>query len=92
MWQAHTSCPDFYFVGAGHYAAANAVLDGMAAVTQAAGEPCSALQFGPFSETGMAAQHSQQLAALGLPGLSPDQVSPHKFPLFSSAILASFCK
>lgn len=64
--------------GAGHYAAANSVLDGMASARQYAGLPSTALQLGPFGETGMAAQHAQQLASLGLHGLKPSQVPfPH---------------
>ena len=59
--------------GAGHYAAANAVLDGIATSRQAMGLPSTALQFGPFAETGMAAQHAQQLASLGLHGLKPQK-------------------
>lgn len=62
------------FVGAGHYAAANAVLDGLAASRHASGLPSVALQFGPFAETGMAVSHAQQLSALGLHGLKPEQV------------------
>ena len=65
--------PLFKFAGAGHYAAANAVLDGMASSRQAAGLPSTALQFGPFAETGMAAQHAEQLSSLGLHGLKPKQ-------------------
>lgn len=31
------------------------------------------MQFGPFAETGMAAQHARQLSSLGLHGLKPRQ-------------------
>lgn len=61
--------------GAGHYAAANSVLDGLAEARHSAGLPSVALQFGPFAEAGMAAQHAQQLAALGLLGLKPQKVA-----------------
>lgn len=65
--------------GAGHYAAANCVLDGLSARRQDCGLPSTALQFGPFAETGMAAQHAQQLAALGLNALKPRQASLSSF-------------
>ena len=59
--------------GAGHYAAANAYLDGLAASRQRAGLPAAALQLGPFAETGMASGHAAALTALGLHGLKPRQ-------------------
>ena len=64
-------------IGAGHYAAANAALDGLASQRQSQGLPATALQYGPFSETGMAAAHVNQLASLGLHGLKPSQVTLH---------------
>ena len=57
--------------GAGHYAAANAFLDGLATQRQHAGLPATAVQFGPFAETGMAAEHVAALASLGLHSLAP---------------------
>ncbi len=59
---------------AGHYAAANAVADGIAAAQRAAGRPATAVQFGPFGGTGMAAAHTTELAAIGLPPLQPAEV------------------
>ena len=44
--------------GAGHYAAANCALDGLAQRRWHAGLPAVALRLGPFRDTGMAAQHS----------------------------------
>ena len=60
--------------GAGHYAAANACLDAAARQRHQMGRPATALQFGPFSRTGMAASHVATLAALGLHGMQPEQV------------------
>lgn len=59
---------------AGHYAAANAVADGIAAAQRAAGRPATAVQFGPFGGTGMAAAHTRELAAIGLTALQPAEV------------------
>ena len=61
--------------GAGHYAAANAFLDASAAAEHAAGLPLAAVQFGPFTGVGMAAEHSAALAAIGLRTLHPSEVS-----------------
>ena len=63
--------------GAGHYAAANSHLDALAATRQHAGLAATAVQFGPFAETGMAAAHSSALTAMGLPGMKPHQVLQH---------------
>ncbi|KAK9803914.1 hypothetical protein WJX72_004698 [[Myrmecia] bisecta] len=60
--------------GAGHYAAANSYLDALAARRHASGQAATAVQFGPFAETGMASDHVQTLAALGLHSLKPHQV------------------
>lgn len=57
--------------GAGHYAAANAFLDGLATRRQHAGLPATAVQFGPFAKTGMASEHVAALASLGLHSLAP---------------------
>ncbi len=46
----------------------------MAAARQYAGLAATAVQFGPFAETGMAAAHSSALTAMGLPGMKPHQV------------------
>ena len=59
---------------AGHYAAANSYLDSVADVRQAAGLPATAVQFGPFAETGMATEYAAALASLGLLSLKPDEV------------------
>lgn len=59
---------------AGHYAAANAMADGLATAQRAAGQPATAVQFGPFGGTGMAADHVRELAAIGLPALQPSEV------------------
>ncbi len=59
--------------GAGHYAAANAFLDGLASQRQHAGLPAMAVQFGPFAGTGMASEHVAALASLGLHSLSPKE-------------------
>lgn len=63
-----------YRAGAGHYAAANAELDGLAVYRRSQGLPSTAIQYGPFAEVGMAASHASQLASLGLHGLHPEQV------------------
>ena len=60
--------------GAGHYAAANSFLDGLATARQRAGLPATAVQFGPFAETGMASEHVAALASLGLHSLKPHEV------------------
>lgn len=60
--------------GAGHYAAANCVLDGVSQGRHHAGLPSTALQLGPFRGAGMAAQHADALAALGLRSLHPHEV------------------
>lgn len=60
--------------GAAHYASANVFLDIYAARTQQAGLPCTAIQYGPFATSGMAATHVGGLEALGLKGLRPQQV------------------
>lgn len=67
--------------GAGHYAAANCALDGLAQRRWHAGLPAVALQLGPFRDTGMAAQHSGSLAALGLQSLWPHEVRRLALPL-----------
>ena len=63
-----------YAAGGGHYAAANAYLDGLALERQQRGLPGTAIQFGPFADTGMAANHVQLLSTLGLHSLKPSQV------------------
>ena len=60
--------------GAAHYAAGNAYLDALAAASQAAGLPGTAVQYGPFAGAGMAASHVDELAARGLKSLRPQQV------------------
>jgi KR domain len=60
--------------GAGHYAAANSFLDGMSESCQASGMPCTSAQFGPFAETGMAAEYAEALSTLGLLSLRPREV------------------
>jgi hypothetical protein len=62
--------------GAGHYAAASSYLDGTAEACQASGLPSTSVQFGPFAETGMAAEHAQALSSLGLLSLRPHEVGP----------------
>ena len=69
--------------GAGHYAAANSHLDALAASRHHAGLPATAIQFGPFAETGMAASHASALTAMGLPGLKPKQVCSNAGPVGS---------
>lgn len=66
--------------GAGHYAAANSYLDGMAEACQTSGLPSTSVQFGPFAETGMAAEHAQALSSLGLLSLRPYEVSMSTLP------------
>ncbi len=61
--------------GAGHYAAANAFLDGLAGQQQHAGLPATAVQFGPFADIGMASEHVAALASLGLHSLAPSEVN-----------------
>ena len=60
--------------GAGHYAAANAFLDGLATQQQQKGLPATAVQFGPFADVGMASEHVAALASLGLHSLAPSKV------------------
>ena len=64
--------------GAGHYAAGNAFLDASAAADHAAGLPTTAVQLGPFSGVGMAAEHADALAAIGLRTLHPSEVSTRR--------------
>lgn len=59
--------------GNGHYAAANAMVDGWAATARASGLPATNVQFGAFKGAGMAANHVQQLAAIGMQPLEPSQ-------------------
>ena len=58
---------------AGHYAAANAILDSTAARQHSAGLPATTVQFGPFAGTGIAANHSAALGAIGLQTLQPEE-------------------
>jgi NAD(P)-dependent dehydrogenase (short-subunit alcohol dehydrogenase family) len=60
--------------GASHYAAANAFLDGFATQTQYTGLPATSLQLGPFAGAGMAADHVDQLEAIGLRALQPQDI------------------
>ena len=62
--------------GAGHYAAANACLDAAALLRHQAGLPATAIQFGPFRDTGMAADYAAVLASMGIHSLQPSQVQP----------------
>lgn len=52
--------------GGSHYSGANAVLDGVSASRQHSGLPGCSLQLGPFSDVGMAADHTSDLEAIGL--------------------------
>ena len=52
--------------GAGHYSAANAGVDAVAATARGAGRAFAAPRLGPFSGVGMAASHADQLTALGI--------------------------
>ena len=52
--------------GAGHYSAANAGVDGVAATARGAGRAFAAPRLGPFADIGMAASHTDQLTALGI--------------------------
>ena len=66
--------------GAGHYAAANASIDSIAEAEHTAGLPACAVQFGPFSGIGMAAEHSAALAAVGLRTMQPSEVGNARQP------------
>ena len=57
--------------GAAHYSAANAALDAFAAAGRDAGAPVTAVDFGPFGRTGMAAAHAADMTAVGLVPLPP---------------------
>lgn len=61
--------------GSSHYAAANAVLDTAATSMQYIGKSGLAVQYGPFSETGMASKHVAALIRVGLLPLKPREVS-----------------
>lgn len=74
--------------GAGHYAAANAFLDAFAEEKHGTGLPSTAVQFGPFSGVGMAAEHSAALGAIGLRTLQPSEVSDRSQQCFRSRLMA----
>ena len=75
--------------GAGHYAAANCALDGLAHRRHHLGLPATALQLGPFRGAGMAAQHVNALAALGLRSLEPREVCRQKHLKFNLQVMLS---
>lgn len=57
--------------GAAHYSAANSFLNAAAAESRWCGLPATAVNFGPFSGVGMAAEHAGAMASIGLQGLQP---------------------
>lgn len=62
--------------GAGNYAAANAFLDALAHHRRAAGRPAASLDYGPWSEIGMAAREDGalgQLGRVGIGAMTPEQ-------------------
>ena len=63
--------------GAGHYSASNCFLDGLAHSWQAAGCPATAVNFGPFGDTGMAAALR---CVWGCVGQAADGQAPQMFP------------
>jgi acyl transferase domain-containing protein/acyl carrier protein len=62
--------------GQGNYAAANAFLDALAHRRNALGLPATSIQWGPFSEVGLAAAESnrgQRLSMQGVQSFTPDE-------------------
>jgi len=69
--------------GQANYAAANAALDGAAAILCAQGVPAASVQWGPWSQAGMAARHDQLLKRLERQGFGS------VFPESGLAVMAS---
>jgi acyl carrier protein len=62
--------------GQAAYAAANALMDGLAHARSAGGHPATSIHWGPFTEVGMAASQDNRgdrLSARGIAGLSPPE-------------------
>jgi myxalamid-type polyketide synthase MxaE and MxaD len=61
------------FLGLGHYAAANAFLDGLAHYRQSLGLPALSINWGPWSDVGMAARTDQvtRFSSLGMRSIPP---------------------
>lgn len=61
--------------GASHYAAANTFLDVFAVQRQSTGMHAVAMQYGPFAQVGMAANHAKALTKIGLHPHKPHEVN-----------------